>query len=131
MLEPTDKRRLHQAVRASMVGNVLEWYDFAVYGFLAPILGRLFFPSQDAWTSLLSAFGVFAVGYAARPLGGVLFGHIGDRRGRKTTLVASILAMGMATTAIGCLPVYARIGRLAPLLLILLRIAQGVSVAGE
>ena len=114
-----------------MIGNVLEWYDFAVYGFLAPILGKLFFPSDDAWTSLLSAFGVFALGYAARPLGGALFGHIGDRRGRKAALVVSILAMGMATTAIGCLPVYGHIGRLAPVLLILFRIVQGVSVAGE
>ncbi len=122
---------LKQAVRASLVGNVLEWYDFAVYGYMAPIMGRLFFPADDDWASLLAAFGVFAAGYLARPLGGALFGHIGDRVGRKTSLVISILAMGMATVAIGFLPDYAALGATAAVLLVILRIVQGLSVGGE
>ncbi len=131
--EPAKQRdpELRRAVRASLVGNILEWYDFAVYGYLAPTLGRLFFPAQDEWASLLAAFGVFAAGYLARPLGGALFGHIGDRVGRKASLVISILAMGAATTAIGLLPTHADIGLAAAAILVVLRIAQGLSVGGE
>ncbi len=122
---------LKRALRAAVVGNALEWYDFAIYGYLAPVIGRLFFPSDDAWASLLAAFGVFAAGYLARPLGGALFGHIGDRVGRKTSLVISILAMGAATVAIGFLPTHADIGLAAAVLLVTLRIVQGLSVGGE
>lgn len=122
---------LKRAVRASLAGNVLEWYDFAIYGYMAPIIGRLFFPSDDDWASLLAAFGVFAAGYLARPLGGALFGHIGDKVGRKVSLVISILAMGAATMAIGLLPTYATIGAGAAALLVALRIIQGLSVGGE
>ncbi len=122
---------LKRAVRASLAGNVLEWYDFAIYGYMAPIIGRLFFPADDEWASLLAAFGVFAAGYLARPLGGALFGHIGDKVGRKTSLVISILAMGAATVAIGLLPTYADVGAGAAAALVALRILQGLSVGGE
>lgn len=118
-------------ILAGMTGNVLEWYDFAVYGFLAPILGQRFFPSDDRVASLLAAFGVFAVGYAARPLGGAIFGHIGDKIGRKPSLIISVLAMGMATFSMGILPDYSQIGTAAAFLLIGLRILQGLSVGGE
>jgi MFS transporter, MHS family, proline/betaine transporter len=118
-------------VAASIVGNALEWYDFGVYGFMAPILGRLFFPDEDPVASLLAAFGAFAIGYVARPIGGAIFGHIGDRLGRKTTLVVSILVMGAATTAIGLLPDHGEIGTSAAVLLVLFRILQGLSVGGE
>ena len=118
-------------VIAGMTGNVLEWYDFAIYGFLAPILGKLFFPADDAVASLLSAFAVFAVGYATRPLGGAVFGHIGDKLGRKPALVISITAMGAATFGIGILPDYAQFGSTAAAALVVLRIIQGISVGGE
>ncbi len=110
---------------------MLEWYDFAVYGTLAPILGKLFFPADDPTASLLAAFGVFAIGYAARPLGGITLGHIGDRMGRKPALILSVLMMGAGTTAIGVLPTHAEIGTTAAVLLVVLRILQGLSVGGE
>ncbi|MEO4040183.1 MFS transporter [Hoeflea sp. CAU 1731] len=112
-------------------GNVLEWYDFAVYGTLAPILGQLFFPSDDPFTSLLAAFGAFAVGYISRPIGGVLLGHIGDVIGRKPSLILSVFMMGVTTTAIGFLPSFDSIGVTASILLVLLRLVQGLSVGGE
>ncbi len=118
-------------VVASMVGNVLEWYDFAIYGFVAPILGRKFFPADDAVASLLAAFGVFAVGCAARPLGGAIFGHIGDKVGRKPALLISVATMGLATFSIGILPDHFQLGATATVLLVVLRIAQGLSVGGE
>lgn len=114
-----------------IVGNVLEWYDFAVFGFFAPIIGEKFFPSNDPLDSLLCAFGVFAGGYLARPLGGIFFGHIGDQLGRKKALQLSVMMMAVPTFLIGILPTHAQIGILAPILLILLRMAQGLSVGGE
>ncbi len=120
-----------QNVAAGTVGNMLEWYDFAVYGFLAPTIGPLFFPSDDHVASLLSAFAVFALGYVARPLGGVLFGHVGDRFGRKTAMIASIGLMGTATLCIGLLPTYQLAGTSAAVLLSVLRVIQGVAVGGE
>ncbi|MGK5084603.1 MFS transporter [Bdellovibrionota bacterium FG-1] len=114
-----------------IVGNVLEWFDFAVFGFLAPILGEQFFPSDNPLDSLLSAFSVFAAAFLARPLGGVLFGYIGDQFGRKKALQLSVMMMAVPTFLIGCLPTHAEIGTLAPILLILLRVAQGLSVGGE
>ena len=125
---PSDSRR---NVFAGIFGNVLEWYDFAVYGFLAPILGTAFFPADDQVASLLAAFGVFAIGYIARPLGGVIFGHLGDKIGRKPSLILSIMCMGAATLAIGVLPAHAQIGTAAAFLLVVLRILQGISVGGE
>ena len=118
-------------VAAGSIGTALEMYDFAVYGFLAPIIGPLFFPSDDRLASLLAAFAVFAVGYFARPLGAVLFGHIGDRYGRKTLMAASITLMGVATFCLALLPTDAQIGSTAALLLVICRIAQGLSFGGE
>ena len=110
---------------------MLEWYDFAVYGTLALILGKLFFPADDPVASLLAAFGVFAIGYAARPLGGIVLGHVGDRIGRKPALILSVMMMGAGTTAIGFLPTHSEIGTTAAVLLVVLRILQGLSVGGE
>jgi MHS family proline/betaine transporter-like MFS transporter len=120
-----------RAVIAATSGNVLEWYDFTVYGFLAPTLGHIFFPSEDHVASLLSAFAVLAVGYAARPIGSVIFGYIGDRIGRKPALLSSVTLMGIGSVLIGMLPTYADIGVAAAVLLVLIRIIQGISVAGE
>ncbi len=116
---------------AGTIGSLLEWYDFTVYGFLAPILGKLFFPADDPLASLLAAFGVFAIGYATRPLGGAVFGHIGDKFGRKPAMIISSVMMGLATLGIGLLPVHAQIGTTAAVLLVVLRIFQGFSVGGE
>ncbi|WP_305986258.1 MFS transporter [Roseibium sp. MMSF_3544] len=120
-----------KAILAASSGNVLEWYDFTVYGFLAPTLATLFFPSEDKLAALLSAFAVLAVGYAARPIGSVIFGHIGDRVGRKTALMISVLLMGGGSFSIAALPTYDQIGLSAALLLVAIRIVQGISVAGE
>jgi len=116
---------------AGAIGSMLEWYDFTVYGLLAPILGKLFFPADDALASLLAAFGVFAIGYAARPLGGLIFGHVGDKFGRKPAMIVSSMMMGLATLGIGLLPDHAHIGAAAALLLVTLRIVQGLSLGGE
>ncbi|HEY2828461.1 MAG TPA: MFS transporter, partial [Pirellulales bacterium] len=125
---PTCSKR---TVLAGMIGNVMEWYDFALFGFMAPILSPLFFPSQDRFAGLLATYGVFAIGFLMRPLGGIFFGHIGDRLGRKKALLWSILLMALPTTLLGLLPTYAQVGLLAPLLLTLIRMLQGLSVGGE
>ena len=114
-----------------MIGNLLEWYDFAIYGYFAAAIGRHFFPHQDPVAQLLSAFGVFAVGYLMRPVGGALIGHIGDRFGRRAALTFSVVAMAIPTFLIGLLPGYATIGLAAPVALTLLRMVQGLSVGGE
>ena len=124
-------RMTPRAVVAATSGNVLEWYDFTVYGFLAPTLGRIFFPSEDHVASLLSAFAVLAVGYAARPIGSVIYGYIGDRFGRKPALLSSVMLMGIGSVLIGCLPTHAEIGVAASVLLVVIRVVQGISVAGE
>lgn len=116
---------------AGIVGNVLEWYDFAVFGYLAPIISQQFFPSEDKMAGLIKTFGVFAIGYVIRPLGGIVFGQIGDRYGRKKALVISVAMMAVPTTLVGCLPTYAQIGIMAPILMLTLRILQGFSVGGE
>jgi MHS family proline/betaine transporter-like MFS transporter len=120
-----------RAIAAGMIGNVLEWYDFAIYGYFAASIGRHFFPHEDAVAQLLSAFGVFAIGYLMRPVGGALIGHIGDRFGRRTALTVSVAAMAVPTFLIGLLPGYATLGLLAPVALTLLRMVQGLSVGGE
>ncbi len=112
-------------------GNVLEWYDFAVYGYFAAVIGRLFFPSADPAASLILSFSAFAVGFLSRPLGGVVFGWMGDRFGRKAVLVWSTLLMAVPSVAIGLLPTYDAIGVAAPVILVVLRLLQGVSVGGE
>ncbi len=125
----------HQPVRAStaaFIGTMIEWYDFYIYATAAALVfGKLFFPSATGFYGTLAAFGTFAVGFFARPLGGALFGHIGDRIGRKKSLVITLLMMGTVTVLIGLLPTYASIGVWAPVLLVLLRIVQGVAVGGE
>jgi MHS family proline/betaine transporter-like MFS transporter len=118
-------------IAAGTVGNVLEWYDFAVYGYFAATIGRHFFPAEDPSTSLIAAFGVFAAGFLMRPLGGVVFGHLGDRVGRKAALLISVLAMAIPTFLIGVLPGYATLGPAAAVLLVVLRMIQGLSVGGE
>lgn len=118
-------------VFAAGLGNVLEWYDFGCYGFFAVIIGNVFFPSDDPFTSLLASFGAFAAGYLARPVGALVLGHIGDKLGRMRALTLVISVMGGATLVIGLLPGYATIGVAAPILLVLLRILQGFAVAGE
>jgi MHS family proline/betaine transporter-like MFS transporter len=122
---------MKKVVISGMLGNGLEWYDYALYGYMAPILGRLFFPAQDEATQLLATFGVFAVGFVFRPLGAVLFGYIGDTYGRRLAMVIAILMMAIPTGCIGLLPTYAQIGIVAPVLLTLIRIFQGMSLGGE
>ncbi|MCB0637624.1 MAG: MFS transporter, partial [Lewinella sp.] len=107
------------------------WYDFAVYGFFAPILGQLFFPSDDPTTSLIASFGAFAAGFLMRPVGGAVFGYIGDRIGRKRALNLSVLLMAIPTFLIGLMPTHSQIGASAAVILVLLRMLQGLSVGGE
>jgi MHS family proline/betaine transporter-like MFS transporter len=118
-------------IAAGTIGNVLEWYDFAVYGYLATFIAANFFPTEDAVAGLLATFAVFAVGFLMRPLGGILIGHIGDRYGRKPALLVSVCGMAVPTVLIGLLPSYDTIGVAAPVLLVILRIVQGLSVGGE
>ena len=119
------------AIAAGTVGNILEWYDFALYGFMASVLSGLFFPAENHLVSLMATYGVFAVGFIMRPLGSVLFGWFGDTFGRSRTLVISVAMMSLPTFLLGTLPDYAVAGALAPLLLILVRMVQGLSVGGE
>lgn len=116
---------------SGIVGNVLEWYDFALFGYFTPLFGELFFPSSNKLVSLLSAFGVFAGAYFMRPFGGMVFGYIGDRFGRKKALQISVMMMAVPTSLIGLLPTHAQIGGAAAVLLVLLRLVQGLSVGGE
>ncbi len=117
---------------SSFIGSVVEWYDFLLYGTAsALVFNVLFFPQLDPAVGTIASFGTLAVGYAARPLGGILFGHFGDRLGRKQMLVLSILLMGVATVLIGLLPTYGTIGVWAPILLVALRLLQGFAVGGE
>ena len=114
-----------------MVGNVLEWYDFALFGVLAPIIAAKFFPTADPLAGLISSYTVFAIGFLARPLGGVIFGNIGDRFGRRQALVLSVVLMAVPTALMGVLPTYDSVGIWAPILLTLLRVVQGISTGGE
>ncbi|YCH09226.1 MFS transporter [Arthrobacter sp. alpha11c] len=125
---PRPKPRI---VLAACFGHAVEWFEFGVYGYLATVLGKLFFPSADPATSILSALAVFGVAFLARPVGAVIFGNLGDKLGRRAVLSTTILLMGGATTAIGLLPTYEAIGVLAPVLLISLRLLQGLSAGGE
>ena len=128
-LEPAQMRAI---VWASVIGTTVEWYDFLIYGTAAALVfNKLFFPSFDPALGTLAAFGSYAVGFVARPLGGALFGHFGDRTGRKTMLTLTMLIMGAGTFLIGCLPTYASIGVWAPIMLIALRLLQGIGIGGE
>ena len=121
-----------RVIFASLIGTTIEFYDFYVYATAAVLVfPHLFFPSDDPTTSLLSSFAVFGAAMVARPLGSIVFGHLGDRHGRKATLVGALLTMGIATFLIGVLPTYAVVGWFAPLLLVILRIGQGFALGGE
>ena len=129
---PPSGNSIVKVVFASLVGTAVEWYDFFLYGSAAALVfGTLFFPDADPVNATLLAFGTYAVGFVARPLGGVVFGHFGDRVGRKKMLVLALMLMGFATFAIGLLPTYASIGIAAPILLLVCRLLQGFAVGGE
>ena len=128
----TRPNQLRQVIFASFVGTTIEWYDFFLYGTAAALVfNKLFFPTLNPLAGTLSAYGTFAVGFVARPLGGAVFGHYGDRVGRKAMLVWSLVVMGVASALIGLLPGYDRIGIWAPALLVVLRFLQGLGVGGE
>ena len=120
-----------RAIGAAVIGNVLEWYDFAVYAFLATVLARKFFPGDDELSALLATFAVFGVGFVVRPLGGVVIGRLGDRRGRKIALSLTIMLMALGTVMIGLLPSYESLGVGASALLVAARLLQGFSAGGE
>jgi metabolite-proton symporter len=123
---------LRRVVMASLIGTTVEWYDFFLYGSAAALVfNKLFFPEFDPLTGTLLAFATYALGFVARPVGGVVFGHFGDRIGRKRLLMLSLVMMGLATVLIGVLPTYAQIGVWAPIALIALRLVQGFAVGGE
>jgi MFS transporter, MHS family, proline/betaine transporter len=126
-----DQGVARRAALAGGVGTLIEFYDFSVYGYLAITLAPLFFPSDNPTTSLMATLALYGVAYVARPLGGALFGHLGDRRGRRVALVATVVAMGVASTLVAILPTHAQIGAWAAVLLLVLRLAQGLSAGGE
>ena len=124
--------QLRRAVIASTVGTTIEWYDFLVYGQMAALVfGKLYFPRSDPLTGTLEAFAVFAVGFAARPIGAAIFGHYGDRIGRKAALIVTLLLTGLSTFLVGCVPTYAQIGIWGAVLMVVLRFIQGIGVGGE
>ncbi|MDW9489510.1 MFS transporter [Sinorhizobium meliloti] len=128
----TRESEVRRVVFASLIGATIEWYDFFLYGVIAGIVfNQLYFPAHDPLVSMVLAYATFAVGFVARPLGGIVFGHFGDKLGRKQMLVLTILIMGVATVLIGVLPTYEQIGVAAPILLLILRIAQGIGIGGE
>ncbi len=125
-------RHDYRTLSLAALGGALEFYDFVIYVFLAPVIGQLFFPADmPDWLRLLQTFGIFSAGYLARPLGGILIAHFGDLLGRKRMFSLSIFLMAAPTLAIGLLPTYSSIGIAAPLLLLLMRILQGVAIGGE
>jgi MFS transporter, MHS family, shikimate and dehydroshikimate transport protein len=131
-MEDIDRSKMNSIVFASCFGTIIEWYDFLIYATAATLVfNKAFFPTFDPLASTLAALGTFAVGFLGRPLGGALFGHFGDRLGRKSMLVVTLFIMGLSTFCIGLLPTYASIGVLAPILLIVLRIVQGIGLGGE
>src|SRR3981081_2816808 len=128
----TQKTNLYHVVSASVLGTAIEWYDFLIYGTAAALVfNKLFFPSFDPATGTLAAFSTYAVGFVARPIGGAIIAHFGDRIGRKTMLVTTMMIMGIGTFLIGCLPTYDQIGVWAPILLVTLRFVQGIGIGGE
>ncbi|HVR20414.1 MAG TPA: MFS transporter, partial [Polyangiaceae bacterium] len=120
-----------RVIFASSLGTVFEWYDFYLYATLAPFFAALFFPPGNATAALLASFATYAAGFLVRPFGALVFGRIGDLVGRKYTFLVTIVVMGVSTAAVGLLPTYATIGMLAPTILVLLRLAQGLALGGE
>src|ERR1700728_407470 len=128
----TERTKINSIVFASCFGTIIEWYDFLIYATAAALVfNKAFFPTFDPLAGTLAALGSYAVGFLARPLGGALFGHFGDRLGRKSMLVLTLFIMGLSTFCIGLLPTYASVGVFAPILLIVLRIVQGIGLGGE
>lgn len=121
---------MKKVVIAGMIANTLEWYDFALYGHFALILSKHFFPASDPYVGLIATYSIFAAGFVMRPVGGIFFGYLGDRYGRRTVLAISILMMALPTASIGLLPTYEKIGVMAPILLCLIRLIQGASIGG-
>ena len=131
-LPETDPAAVRRVVIASFMGTMIEWYDFFLYGTAAALVfGELFFPELDSTTGDIAALGTFALGFFARPIGGVFFAHFGDRVGRKSVLITTLMLMGVATFLIGVLPTYETAGIWAPILLVTLRFVQGFGVGGE
>src|SRR5262245_6604206 len=128
MIDKSEERRV---IFASSLGTVFEWYDFYIYAVLAPFFAGLFFPPGNATTALLNAFVTYAAGFLVRPFGALVFGRVGDLVGRKYTFLVTITVMGLSTFLVGLLPSYNSIGMLAPTLLVLLRLAQGLALGGE
>jgi MFS transporter, MHS family, shikimate and dehydroshikimate transport protein len=125
-------RRIGEIAFAGTIGTIIEWYDFLIYGTAAALVfNSQFFPNVDPRIGTLAALGAFAVGFFARPIGGAIFGHFGDRLGRKSMLMLTMIGMGLSTAAIGVLPTYAQVGIWAPVLLVLLRVVQGIALGGE
>lgn len=128
----TDPKTIRWVMGSCLIGATIEWYDFFLYGVLASIvLSKLYFPGDDPTIALMLAYTTFAVGFLTRPIGGIIFGHFGDRIGRKSMLIATLMIMGVATFAIGIIPTYAQIGFWAPALLLILRVFQGIGLGGE
>src|SRR5580692_6901615 len=124
--------QLRRAVIASTIGTAIEWYDFFLYSIVTGLVfAKLFFPRSDPWVGTLQAFAIYAVGFIARPIGAAIFGHFGDRIGRKSTLIATLLLMGLATAAVAVVPTYASIGIWGAVILTVLRFIQGIGVGGE
>ena len=130
-IDAAPSARSRQAVLAGVIGNTLEWFDFAVYGYFVTTLSKLFFPSSDPIASILATYLVFGVGFVMRPVGSIVFGIYGDRYGRRRALSAVIFLMALSTLAIGLLPTYDQVGVAAPVLLVLARLVQGLSAGGE
>ncbi|MGA5566519.1 glycine betaine/L-proline transporter ProP [Streptomyces platensis] len=127
----TDRPAVHKAVSAAALGNTMEWFDFGVYAYLAGTLGKVFFPSSSPGAQVVSTFATFAAAFLVRPLGGLVFGPLGDRIGRKRVLAATMIMMAVSTFAVGFLPTYNTIGFAAPILLLICRLVQGFSTGGE
>ena len=129
---PTDSQTIRRVLIATLVGTTVEWYDFFLYGVVAGVVfNHLYFPTEDAAVGTMLAYGTFAAGFLSRPLGGIVFGHFGDKIGRKSMLVLTLSIMGVATFLIGIVPTYAQIGIAAPIILLVLRIVQGLGLGGE
>ncbi len=132
MPQSARQSQLHRAIIASTIGAAIEWYDFFLYSTVTGLVfAKLYFPNSNSFTGALQAFGVYAVGFIARPVGGIVFGHFGDRIGRKATLIATLLLMGLATFAVAFVPTYEKIGIWGAVALVVLRFVQGVGVGGE
>src|SRR5580658_8090977 len=128
---PIDSATLRRVIVAASLGTLFEWYDFYLYGSLAVFFGGLFFPKTNPTAQLLASLATFGAGFGVRPLGALAFGHLGDLVGRKYTFLVTMATMGLSTALVGFLPTYASIGLAAPLLLVLLRLAQGLALGGE